>query len=262
MRRYNEIFNINSTVLPFAPDQLNALVKATVSSGYVACNYNNLITTIHDINKSTEYDITLNASEIAQINADPTKNINVIIQVEGDRINNLYQYHIANIDDDSLCTFDSYSAEFKSEIYELKAKLAHKILDTYENISAWAVDENVSIADDTIRMMCNDFDMFKQYILNTNDIEGFVKSLSDEVLSKYMSELTKNGIKILQKYKTEVLDHFKNISKLETSIKIKNPVIVRIYVVSNLVAKCKVEWPQLDVIGLDRHSFESLSMYV
>lgn len=262
MNKYIELFDIKSTALPFSADQLNSVVKSTVSCGFVCCNYSELITKVNDISKATEYDITLNATELLKIGVDPTKNINVIIQVEGSRVNNIYDAHIESDDDNSICTFTTYSPEFKAELYELKSKIAKKFLCVYEAINSWAVAEGVSIAEDTINMLCNDFDKFSSYILSSDDLESFVNALPKEIVNNYFKALTFYGKNLLKKYKTEVLTHFKNITKLETKVKIKNPIIVKIFALSNVASICKNEWPSLPIVSLDRRSFDSLSMYV
>lgn len=262
MNKYIELFDIKSTALPFSADQLNSVVKSTVSCGFVCCNYSELITKVNDISKATEYDITLNATELLKIGVDPTKNINVIIQVEGSRVNNIYDAHIESDDDNSICTFTTYSPEFKAELYELKSKIAKKFLCVYEAINSWAVTEGVSIAEDTINMLCNDFDKFSSYILSSDDLESFVNALPKEIVNNYFKALTLYGTNLLKKYKTEVLTHFKNITKLETKVKIKNPIIVKIFALSNVASICKNEWPSLPIVSLDRRSFDSLSMYV
>lgn len=262
MNKYIELFDIKSTALPFSADQLNSVVKSTVSCGFVCCNYSELITKVNDISKATEYDITLNATELLKIGVDPTKNINVIIQVEGSRVNNIYDAHIESDDDNSICTFTTYSPEFKAELYELKSKIAKKFLCVYEAINSWAVAEGVSIAEDTINMLCNDFDKFSSYILSSDDLESFVNALPKEIVNNYFKALTFYGTNLLKKYKTEVLTHFKNITKLETKVKIKNPIIVKIFALSNVASICNNEWPSLPIVSLDRRSFDSLSMYV
>lgn len=262
MNKYIELFDIKSTALPFSADQLNSIVKSIVSCGFVCCNYSNLITTINDISRAKEYDITLNTSELLKTSVDPTKNINVIIQVEGNRVNNVYDAHIETNDDNSICTFSTYSPEFKAELYELKSKIAKKFLCVYDAINSWAIAEGVSIAEDTINVLCNDFDKFTTNILSNNDLESFVNALPKEIVNNYFKALTYYGINLLKKYKTEILTHLKNITKLETNIKIKNPIIVKIFVLSGIASRCKAEWPNLPIVSLDRRSFDSLSMYV
>ena len=262
MNKYIELFDIKSTALPFSADQLNSVVKSTVSCGFVCCNYSELITKINDISKATEYDITLNATELLKTSVDPMKNINVIIQVEGSRINNIYDAHIESNDDNSVCTFTTYSSEFKAELYELKSKIAKKFLCVYDAINSWAIAEGVSIAEDTINMLCNDFDKFSSYILSSDDLESFVNALPKEIVNNYFKALTFYCTSLLKKYKTEVLTHFKNITKLETNVKIKHPIIVKIFALSNVASICKNEWPSLPIVSLDRRSFDSLSMYV
>lgn len=260
MNNYIDLFNINTTVMPFAAEQLNAVVKSSVSCGFVPCSYSDLISTIKEINSSTEYDVTLNADEIIKCNSDPTKTINVFLQVEGDRVNNVYATHIN--DTEHLCSFDTYSSEFKSELFDLKVKIAKKYLCTYENINNWAIQSNASISETVVSKLANDFDLFTKYIMQTKDLQSFVDTLDKSVVNSYVSKLEKLGEKLLQKYKTEVLTHFKNITKLETTVKIKNPIIVRIYALSNIASICKREWPRLNVISLDRRAFDSLSWYV
>lgn len=262
MYNYVNIFNIKSTALPFTADQLNAVVKSAVSCGFVICNYDELITTINAISRASVYDVTLNADAIIKANSDPTLNNNVIIQVEGDRVNNIYDAHIETDDSNTICTFDSYSPEFKSELYELKQKLAKKFLCSYDAINSWANAEGVSIAEDTILRLCNDFDLFCKYILTSEDLPSFVDALPKEISDKYIAALTRFGTAVLKKYKNEVLSHFKNITKLETKIQIKNPIIVKIYALSNVASICKRDWPKLPIVSLDRRSFDSMSWYV
>lgn len=260
MNNYIDLFNINTTVMPFNAEQLNTVVKTSVTCGFVPCSYSDLISTIKDINSSTEYDVTLNADEIIKNNSDPTKTINVFLQVEGDRVNNVYATHINTTD--NICSFDTYSSEFKSALFDLKVKIAKKYLCTYENINRWAIQSSVNISETVVSKLANDFELFTKYIMQTNDLQSFVNSLDKAVIDTYLSNLEKLGEKLLQKYKTEVLTHFKNITKLETTVKIKNPIIVRIYALSNIASMCKRDWPRLNVVSLDRRAFDSLSWYV
>lgn len=262
MYNFIDIFNPTTTVLPFSPDQLDSIVKSTVSSGFVMCNYNELITTINKINTAKEYDITLNAESILQNSTDPTQNNNVIIQVEGDRVNNIYNAHLISADDNNLCSFDTYSVEFKTDVYNLKRAMLKKYICNYESLNAWASAEGVSITEDTILKLCNDFQLFVDNILLSKDLESFVRNLSKESIDTYVNALIKYGKALLQKYKVEVLTHFKNIAKLETVIKIKNPIIIKIYALSAVATKCKHDWPNLQITPVDRKSFESLSLYL
>lgn len=260
MTNFVDLFKPDTTAMPFAADQLNSIVHATVSCGFVPCNYSALISTIKEINSAKEYEISLNADKIVKDNADPTKDINILLQVEGERINNVYNFHV-NTDSD-ITTFDTYSSEFKSELYELKDKLIKKIICTYENINTWAINANAKISETMVTKLASDYELFKKYILNTKDVESFVESLSKESVDAYCKALSKLGEKILIKYKSEVLVHFKNITKLETTIKIKKPVIVKIYALSSVANACKRDWPRLNVISVDKTTFDTLSWYV
>lgn len=262
MHKYSDIFDINSTVLPFTAEQLNSVVKSTVSTGFVFCNYSELITTVNKINRAQTYDVTLNTDEIVKNNTDPTKSYNVIIQVEGCRKNNIYDAHIKSDETGNFCSFDTYSAEFKSEIYELKQKLAKKFLCTYDAINNWAINSNVSISEDMIHRLCTNFELFKKYILTTEDLLSFIDALPDDVSKKYIDYLTVNCTKVLQKYKNEVLAHLKNITKLETTLTLHKPIIVKIYALSSVASAAKRDWPTLPVVSLDRRSFESLNWFV
>lgn len=262
MHKYTDIFDISSTVLPFTAEQLNTVVKSTVSCGFVFCNYSELVTTINDISRASTYDITLNTDEIIKNNTDPTKNYNIVIQVEGHRKNNVYDAHIVADETGNFCSFDTYSSEFKTEIYELKRRLAKKYMCSYDAINNWAIENGVSIAEDMIHKLCNDFDLFIKYILVTDDIHSFVESLPSETAKNYVDVLSLNSAKILKKYKNEVLYHLKNITKLETTITIEKPIIVKVFALSNVAATCKRDWPTLPVISLDRRAFDSLNWFV
>lgn len=262
MFKKSDVFNCNSTVLPFTADQLNAIVKSTVSCGFVFCNYSELITTLNKINRASTYEVTLNTDEIIKNNTDPTKNYNVVIQVEGDRKNNIYDAHIQADESGSFCSFDTYSAEFKSELFDLKRKLAKKYLCTYEAINTWAIEAGVSIAEDTLNSMCNNFELFEKYIMNTTDLESFVDALPSDAAKQYIDALNLNCTKILMKYKNEVLMHLKNITKLEAKITLHKPVIVKIFALSSVASACKRDWPSLPVVSLDRRAFDSLNWFV
>lgn len=262
MHKYTDIFNISSTVLPFTAEQLNTVVKSTVSCGFVFCNYSELVTTINDISRSSTYKITLNTDEIIKNNTDPTKNYNVVIQVEGCRKNNVYDAHIMSDETGNFCSFDTYSSEFKSEIYELKQRLAKKYLCSYDAINNWAIENGISIAEDMIHRLCNDFDLFVKYILTTEDLHSFVDTLPSETSKKYVDVLSLNSVKILKKYKNEVLYHLKNITKLETTITVEKPIIVKVFALSSVAAACKRDWPTLSVVSLDRRAFDSLNWFV
>lgn len=262
MFKQSEVFNCNSTVLPFTADQLNAIVKSTVSCGFVFCNYAELITTINKINRASTYDVTLNTDEIIKNNTDPTKNYNVVIQVEGDRKNNIYDAHIQADETGSFCSFDTYSGEFKEELFALKRKLAKKYLCTYEAINTWAIETGVSIAEDALMNMCNNFDIFEKYIMNTSDIESFVEALPSDIAKNYIDALNLNCTKILKKYKNEVLSHLKNITKLEATITLHKPIIVKIFALSGIASMAKRDWPTLPIVSLDRRAFDSLNWFV
>lgn len=262
MRKYNDVFDITATVLPFTAEQLNTVVKSTVSCGFVFCNYSELISTINDISRASTYEITLNTDEIIKNNTDPTKNYNIVIQVEGCRKNNVYDAHIVSDETGDFCSFDTYSSEFKSEIYELKQKLAKKYLCSYDAINNWAIANSVSIAEDMIQRLCTDFELFTKYILLSEDLHSFVEALPSETVEKYVNALTLNSTKVLKKYKNEVLYHLKNITKLETNITVEKPIIVKVFALSNVAAMCKRDWPTLSVVSLDRRAFDSLNWFI
>lgn len=259
MANFIDLFRPDSTAMPFAADQLNSIVHATVSCGFVPCNYSSLISTIKEINRADEYDISLNSDQIIKDNSDPTKSINVLLQVEGERVNNVYSAHIS---EDETSTFDTYSIEFKSEIFELKDRLLKKFVCNYENINSWAINSDARISETIVTKLVNDYELFKKYILNTKDLESFIESISKENVDTYCKALARAGEKVLIKYKHEVLKHFKNITKLETKIKIKKPIIVRIYALSSVASACKRDWPRLSVVSVDKTTFDTLSWYV
>lgn len=262
MFKQSDVFNCNSTVLPFTADQLNAIVKSTVSCGFVFCNYSELLTTLTDINRSDTYEVTLNTDEIIKNNTDPTKNYNVVIQVEGSRKNNVYDAHIQADETGSFCSFDTYSSEFKSELFDLKRALAKKYLCTYDAINNWAIEEGVKIAEDTLNSICNNFDLFDKYIMSTKDLDSFVENLPSDTVKQYINALNVNCTKILKKYKNEVLAHLKNITKLETKITLHKPIIVKIFALSGAATACKRDWPTIPVVSLDRRAFDSLNWFV
>ena len=129
------------------------------------------------------------------------------------------------------------------------------------NISNWIDDNNISFISSTKKTLESDFESFKEKVLLTKDLGGFVESCEQSNKDKAIRILMKNLRNMLNKYKTELIYHIENNTKKEEKIKIKNPIVKKIYINSKYEAQAKKEWTKLNVISLDKRSFDSLSVW-
>lgn len=263
MLNFIDIFNINSTVSPINRDEIENGFFSEVSNGFVLCNYNELITTIKEINSSNVYDISTNSDELFKTVNNPGSPVNVAMIIEGIRYNNKHYSDkaIINVEEKDLASFESYSVFFKSEIKNLKNAIFKKLLWNYECVDAWFNNSNVKLTLSSKEKIIDDYDFFNKYILNTSDYIDFINCQDKTVKDNVIKALRKYIKPILDKYRHEIVMHFNNITDNELSIKIKNPIISKIYVINNVANICKKEWPKLPIIGIDRKSFENLLLF-
>lgn len=129
------------------------------------------------------------------------------------------------------------------------------------NLNNWYEEKNVSLLGDTKAMIESDWETFKNKVLLTPDLYGFIDSCNQADLQKATKALSQNLCAKLVKYKPELMKHITNNSKREEVITVKNPIIKHIFIVSNYAKQCEKDWPVIKFTTLDRRSFENLSMW-
>lgn len=262
MLSYTEIFNIQKTTLPLTKQELESVLSKSIFSGYVQCSYSVLVQTLKEIAKADTYKCTINPEQMYQNGNNPFERAEVIIQIEGTRYYEEFINKVITAEDTREWTdFVTYSETFRDELKNLKNKVIQKYLWSRQNINQWCEDKFVSILGEDKDELCTDWDKFKAKVLLTSDLYGFIDSCNETDLAKATKTLSKSLCDLLIKYKPELMRHITNNSKREYEITVKNPIIKRIFIVSNLAKQCQTDWPIIKFTTLDKRSFDTLSMW-
>ena len=185
-----------------------------------------------------------------------------IIQVEGTRYyEEFINRVISNEDSKEWTDFVTYSETFKDELRVLKCQIISKYLWNRMNLNNWFEEKSVSLLGDAKEAIATDWETFKKKVLMTSDLYGFIDSCSEADLQNATKALSKNLCTKLVKYKPELMHHIVNNSKREEVITVKNPIIKRIFIISNYARQCEKEWPVIKFTTLDKRTFDSLSMW-
>lgn len=230
--------------------------------GYVQCPYSRLVDTLKEICEADQYEITVNPEELYAQGNNPFHHADCLIRVEGLRsFDEFVSKVVSNEDTKEWTEFITYSETFKDEIKTLKMNVIQKYLWNVQNISNWFSDNGLGLPTGTKQELANDWEMFKNNVLLSSDIYSFIDSCDEGELQKAASVLRSNLIKKLQKYRPELDKHVNNNTRREQSIIVKNPVINRIFIVSNYAKQCEKDWPKIEFTSLDRRSFETLGLW-
>ena len=262
MIKNKDIFNINKVAIPFTRNELSSVINQMVTNGYVSTTYDNLIETLEDIARATEYPVVINPSEIFTSSNNPLIRNDVLIRVEGmqtyaEFVNNVIQ----GDEEGSWTNFITYSELFKDEIKKLKCTAYKKFLWNYHNIDTWFNEKNVALLDDDKNMLSLDFPTFKERILMTDDYISFIECCKVEDIDRAVKYMVKNGCMLLQKYKVELNNHISNDNKRQVSVNLKNPIVTKIFLQQSAAARCKKDWPKIKFTTLDKKSFDSSGIW-
>lgn len=262
MLSYSEIFNIQKTTLPISKKDFANLLSKTAFIGYVQCSYDKLIQTVKEICSAETYQVSVNPDTLYAAGNNPFHKADVVFKIEGLRDHSEFiDGVIATNDTKEWTDFISYSETFKDEIRNLKSKVIQKILWTRENMNNWFEDKSVLLMQDKKDELTTDYDKFREYVLMSSDLYGFIDSCSEASLDKATKVLIKNLNSILTKYKYELQNHINNKTKNEEYITVKNPIINRIFIVSTFASQCRKDWPRIKFTSLDKRSFDSISLW-
>lgn len=257
-----DIFNINKVAIPFTKKELESVINQTVTNGYVSTTYENLIQTLQDISRSTEYPVILNPNEIFTSSNNPLIRDDVLIRVEGmqtyaEFINNVIQ----DADSYAWTNFMTYSEVFKDDIKKVKTLAYKKFLWNYHNIDTWFSENNIGLIDDDKNNLVNDFALFKERVLLTSDFETFIQCCKAEDVENAVKYIIKNGCALLKKYKVELNNHINTDNKRQTTIILRNPIITKIFLQSSAASRCKKDWPKIKFTTLDKKSFDTIGIW-
>ena len=59
-----DTFNINQVAIPFTKQDFNDIVPSFVKNGYIPITYDQLIETMEEISRATQYSVTVNPNSI------------------------------------------------------------------------------------------------------------------------------------------------------------------------------------------------------
>lgn len=258
------IYDITKTTLPMTKDVLHSCLNAAPMCGYVFCKYEDLITNVNKVNKVTEIDVTLNGENIYNLVNDPNSGADAIIKVEGIRKSNdsFTDTILQSNGNETWTDFSTYSEFMRDEILDVKEKIFKKVFWSFDNIQNWFLQGNVKLNTSMMASYAKDWELFKSDVVATKDLSSFINACSDEAREKYTGILIQQTKKLLIKYKKELSDHFEANNKNEVTITLVKPVINRIYVLSSNYARCKKEWPGLDVVSVSQRNFDMMGVFI
>ena len=262
MLNYSEIFDFRKTTLPLSKADLSKLLAKKSFMGYVQCPYNHLIETLKEISEAEQYQVSINPQQLYQNGVNPFNHAEVVIQVEGLRSYDEFVDRIISSEDGKEWTdFMTYSETFKSEVRALKLATIKKYLWNAANINNWFDEGGIKLPPARKFDLIDNFEEFKKTILTSEDLYRFIDACDEGMLKQAAQVLSLSLVKMLDKYRPQLNHHIMNNTRREPSILIKNPVINRIFIVSNFARQCEKDWPKIKFTSLDRRSFESISLW-
>lgn len=258
----SKVFDIKNPMIPFTKKDLKSIINKNITVGYISTNYYNLIETIKNIQTSKTIPVTLNVNTIYNSTNNPIDKKDVLIKVEGTQTFDEYINNAVNSDESSeYLNFLTYSVLFKDSIKQIKLNAYKKYLWNYHNIDSWFNINNIGLTSDTKNKLIQDFDYFNTNVLNTNDYLTFINACSETDLASAATYLIKAGTELLHKHKTELNIHINTSNKREEQIILNNPIILQIYMLSNVASQCKKDWPRLKFSVLDKRSLDSIALW-
>lgn len=262
MFSYPEIFNIQKTTLPISAKELSNVLSKKSFMGFVQCPYSRLIDTLEDISKADTYKVSVNPNAMYQNGANPFHMGDCVIQVEGLRsFDEFVNKVVAQEDTKEWTDFITYSETFKDEVRILKTQVIHKYLWNAHNINNWFETAGMKLPMNRRNEIISDWEEFKKSVLLTSDLYSFIEACDEGTINQAVKSLNKNIIAKLQKYRPELDKHISNNTKRETDILLKNPIINRIFIVSNYANQCEKDWPSIKFTRLDRRSMDAISLW-
>lgn len=262
MLNYRDIFDISKTTMPLSKQDLSKILAKKSFMGFVQCPYSKLIQTLKEICEAEQYQVSVNPNQLYQDGSNPFTHADCVIQVEGLRSFDEFTNKIISSEDGKEWSdFMTYSETFKDEVRNYKLATIKKYLWNAHNINNWFSEGGISLPPNRKSEIIDDFEEFKRIILQSDDLHRFIDACDEGTLQQATQVLTASLVKMLDKYRPELNHHVDNNTRREPQIIVKNPVVNRIFVISNYARQCEKDWPKLKFTALDRRSFESISLW-
>lgn len=258
----SKVFNVQSPMIPFTKRELEHVIAKHTCVGYVSTNYSNLIETLQSLSKAKQVPVTLNINTLYNSTNNPIDKKDVLIKVEGTQTFDEFINNVIQGDEDSdYMSFITYSVLFKDAVKNLKFSMYKKYLWNYHNIDNWFTSNNIGLTSDFKNSLVNDFDFFTKNILLTNDYLTFTDSCREDDLLKACKYLVNGGLQLLNKFKVELNNHIHRMNRSEEQIILKNPIILKIYMLSGAATMCRKDWPRIKFDVLDKKSLDSIALW-
>lgn len=258
------IYDVDATTLPLSKDLLKTCLDSKPIFSYILCKYEDLIQTIDTINRAPEIQGTLNGQVLFDSINNPTVSFDCVIKIEGLKKSddNYLDAVLRSKDDCSWTDFRTYSKELRNEIRGLKEVVFKKALWNRDNVDSWFAGAASDLPDSYRASLGDDWEMFKKFVLRSRDRDSYVSACSDDSKRAYTDLIYKNAGPLLSRYKVEIMAHAQQQNKNDSTVVVTKPVVNKIYVMSNLHAKCQRDWPNLRVYPLIKKNLETLGLYL
>lgn len=258
------IYDIDATTIPLSKELLSSCIDRTPIFSFVLCKYENLITTINTINRADEISGTLNGGVLFDSINSPETSYDCAIKIEGlKKSDDNYLDAVLRSNDKFTWTdFKTYSSQLRSEIRGMKEAVFRSSLWNSDNLDSWWETTDMQLPDTVKSNLYSDWPTFRDSVVKTSDREGYISACSDESKGNYVTLIQKNAKNLLDRYKIELMAHVNQKNKNDDTVTIKKPVVNKIYIMSNLMAKCQKEWPTLRISALNKKNLETLGLYL
>lgn len=258
------IYDIRATTLPCSKELLDFCLDKKPITSFVLCKYERLMETIRTINYASEISGTLNGKVLFDSINNPETSYDCVIKIEGMKsTNDNYLNHVIRSKDKITWTdFKTYSQQLRSEIKGMKEAIFRKTLWISDNIDSWFETCDIQLPDKIKMDLNSSWPMFKETVIDSGDLDKFISCCSDESKANYRQLIYKNSAKLLDRYRAEIMAHATQQNKNDEEVTIRKPIVMKIYVMSNLYSRCLRDWPSLRVSSLNKKSLETLGLYL
>jgi hypothetical protein len=246
-----EIYDINDTSLLVGKTDLSQIVtKIEYQKGFFLCNHNELYTNISNIARANSEEFIKNGETLFNMITRHDE-LDTVILAEGED-SNLDSY-FQRVNRDEVMKFDSYSSYLREEIYQIKIKLWTEVLYSSFNLNNWYRTYNMTMPEYNI-------DQFLDNIVKTKDFASYLDTLDENILDLYGSKMRELSKILINKYRSEIIEHYNNIVLSNEKIILVNPIILDIYMSYSYVREFNKTFPNINVKGIAKKSLSLLGI--
>lgn len=250
------IFDKDKSALPLDKSHItSSVLNVNFVEGYYLSNYETIFQDLTTIAKADYVTAYTNSDVIYDFINNKDNIVDVIIKVEGRNENdNIFADRILKFEDSvNFSTFDTYSENFRDNIKTFKYDLIKKHLWKPSNINNWATKNDVKIS---LQKILTDYDYF---LTNVYD-DLYLNACSEEDKKSYVVDLSNCSKNLVVKYKSEFVQRYNNSIMVADEVLVKNPIVRKIYCLSNVYQKFQKNYPKLQVIPLTKRNFEMIAL--